>query len=102
MNCLDWAVAHQTKDLNLLAEAVVHADHIVRACAAANPLVSPDQLRLLSSDSDVVVRRTVAWASACPFDVLVLLTTDPDDRTREEAWGSIDRRGLIGLLGEDG
>lgn len=101
MKYLDWVVVHQTKDLNILAEGVAHASPIVRTHAAANPLVSPDQLRLLSSDPDIVVRRTVAWAGATPFDVLVLLTTDPDERTREEAWKSIEARGLMDLLGED-
>lgn len=72
----------------------------VRCWVAWNPSASAEVLGRLSRDPDAGVRWMVAENHSTPFDVLIRLTSDENGSVRNQAWKTIEQRGLIGLLGE--
>lgn len=74
----------------------------VRWWVVQHPSVPVDVLERLSADSNEVVRWEVAANPSTPTDTLIRMTSDEHAGVRFMAWEAIERRGLIGLLGDGG
>lgn len=75
---------------------------IVRKNVLIHPL-TPEHVRMcLYDDTGQYVRLTAAWWPMTPLDVLIRYTHDIDEDVRAVAWETIEKRGVIELLGDEG
>lgn len=95
------AARHPSCPLDVLMSLSKDVIPSVRLAVVWNPSTPIEVLCDLSRDAVHFVRSQVARHPSCPLDVIIALTEDGDAGVREVAWREIEKRGLIGLLGDD-
>ena len=72
----------------------------IRCMVARRNDVPVDLLRRFAEDDHFFVRMDVVHNSITPMEILADLTHDEDEPIRRWAWRSLERRGILGLLGD--
>lgn len=119
--------ARTTTDMDVLRRCAQDTNLWVAINALDNPLVTPEILRLASTNSFISTRIGVAHHAKSPSDLLDVLSQDPhvspreavaenpntsvetllrllgdaNDDVRVAALDNLERRGILGLMAED-